>query len=248
MLFDGLVSETIPNGLLLLSMSHGCVQINSDVDCDLSSLDPADSRTFNFVFEIPLNFTNGNITNFARSFSPNDPDPNNNAASTTINFTTVSSDWGDAPDTYKTLSASMGPSHDDDFVKLGTLWDSEGNGQPSVNADGDDINGIDDEDGVTFPSPIIVGNNTTVEVESSGLGALNAWLDFNIDGDFADANEQIFTDVALSAGVNPLVFSVPANATDGDTYSRWRISTQSGLSFTGPAIDGEVEDQEEDET
>ena len=70
---------------------------------------------------------------------------------------------------------------------------------------------------------------------------MNAWIDFNSDGDWADTGEQIFTDVALLAGVNSLSFAVPATPPDV-TYARFRLSTVGGLSFDGPAPDGEVED------
>ena len=78
-------------------------------------------------------------------------------------------------------------------------------------------------------------------VTASAAAKLNAWIDFNSDGDWADAGEQIFSDQALVAGANLLNFSVPITPPDV-TYARFRLSTSAGLSYVGAAPDGEVED------
>jgi hypothetical protein len=44
------------------------------------------------------------------------------------------------------------------------------------------------------------------------------------------------------AGLNNLTFSVPNDARNGTTFARFRLSSQTGLSFTDLAPDGEVED------
>ncbi len=72
---------------------------------------------------------------------------------------------------------------------------------------------------------------------------LNAWLDWNGDGNWTTAGDAIFVNVALAAGANNLTFPVPATATTNlATVSRFRFATAGGLSFTGLAADGEVED------
>ena len=159
-------------------------------------------------------------------------------------------DFGDAPDDgidyfYPTLSANNGASHDmvEPSLYLGAGVDADPDGQPSAAADGDDVlDGNDDEDGVTFTSALVGGLDTTVDIVASGTGLLNAWLDLNGDGDWDDSGEQIFTDESLSAGLNTRSFAVPANSMVGDTFARFRFSTQAGLSFEGHAPDGEVED------
>ena len=151
--------------------------------------------------------------------------------------------FGDAPDpTYPTLLASNGPRHAVGALRLGVNIDSEADGQPTADATGDDLNGFDDEDGVIFMSAIIPGSAANVDVIASGPGLLNAWYDFNLNGSFLDAGEQIFTDQALAAGINSLGFSVPAGAVMGDTFARFRFDSGGGLSPTGLAADGEVED------
>ncbi|HND53019.1 MAG TPA: Ig-like domain-containing protein, partial [Pirellulaceae bacterium] len=73
-------------------------------------------------------------------------------------------------------------------------------------------------------------------------GYLDGWIDFNGDGDWLDAGEAIFARRAVAAGDNSLTFQVPAGATSGLTYARFRLSSAGGLGPTGLASDGEVED------
>ncbi|MBN2577727.1 MAG: choice-of-anchor D domain-containing protein [Pirellulales bacterium] len=149
-------------------------------------------------------------------------------------------DFGDAPAAYPTLSANNGARHTVAGPMLGANRDMEPDGQPSARADGDDANGVpDDEDGVVFTSGLVGGQTATVKVTASAPGYLNAWVDF--DGNGSWSGEQIFTDTPLTAGVNTLSFLVPMTPT-GVTYARFRLNTTGGLSYDGPADDGEVED------
>ena len=161
-------------------------------------------------------------------------------------------DFGDAPtsaqsgfaNSYPTLISNGGASHMiTSALKLGSQIDIEKDGQPSVTAAGDDTNNVDDEDGVALTSLVDAGTTATVSVTVSGSGGyLNAWIDFNRDGDWSDAGEQIFTDRAVVNGLNSLSFTVPANAIAGTSFARFRLSTQQNLAPTGQAPDGEVED------
>ena len=153
-------------------------------------------------------------------------------------------DYGDAPDSYQTLSISNGANHQIiPGVFMGALVDAEPDGQPSFMAVLDDAVGVpDDEDGVIFTSKLWPGLAAHVTISASGPGLLNAWLDFNANGTWADPGEQIFIDQPLVAGPNPLSFSVPIGASFADTYARFRFSSQAGLPWYGPAPDGEVED------
>ncbi len=189
-----------------------------------------------------------------------DSDGINNSGNVEVDFTTGGSgannhtydlgfvnvlptdDFGDAPDpTYPTLAASSGASH---TVVVGTFLgstvDEEPDGQPSAAATGDGS----DEDGVTFDNMVVACGTSNVTVTASVAGALDAWIDFNDNGSWSDAGEQIFTSQALSAGANAgLVFTVPCGAVSANTFARFRFSTAGGLSFDGgPAADGEVED------
>jgi Dockerin type I domain/GEVED domain len=79
-------------------------------------------------------------------------------------------------------------------------------------------------------------------VTASGPGLLDAWIDFNRDGDWDDAGEQIFTRASLNAGANTLPFTTIASAAVGNTFARFRLSSAGSLLPKGAAADGEVED------
>jgi hypothetical protein len=105
---------------------------------------------------------------------------------------------------------------------------------------------IDDNDGVVFGN-IIRGYETTITVTARGItaarpGYLDAWIDFNADGDWADAGEQILSSYELVNGENVITINIPNNAALGETYARFRYSSTGGLAPTGFAPDGEVED------
>ena len=153
-------------------------------------------------------------------------------------------DFGDAPDpTYATLLASDGARHTIvPGVHLGARVDGEIDGQPNPSAAGDDLAGSDDEDGVVFPATLTPGNLATFEVTASVKGILNAWIDWNGDGDWEDADEHVFLNESLNPGVNPLVLTVPGKAAAGKTFARFRFSTFRWLDYVGLAPDGEVED------
>lgn len=48
--------------------------------------------------------------------------------------------------------------------------------------------------------------------------------------------------LGLGNGERVLPFAIPAGASVGDTFARFRVSTAGGLAPTGMANDGEVED------
>ncbi|MEZ4265923.1 MAG: tandem-95 repeat protein [Myxococcota bacterium] len=152
-------------------------------------------------------------------------------------------DFGDAPDpSYPTLKASNGARHGVSTLWLGAFVDSESDGQPNATATGDDANAPDDEDGVVFTGVARAGQPLGVSVTSTGVGKLDAWIDLNANGSFADAGEKVLNSVSVIAGANPLVITVPATATPGATFARFRVSVAGGLASTGFALNGEVED------
>jgi len=155
-------------------------------------------------------------------------------------------DFGDAPDPgYPTLSSNDGAFHVlDGITFMGAFADSELHGLPNADATGDDNDGIDDEDGVSFTSALDTGQMASVNIMASVGGTLNAWVDFNADGDWMDSGEQIFIDRSLAAGINGISFDVPAVAIVGATFARFRFSSVLGLAPNGGAPDGEVEDYE----
>ncbi|MBC8472635.1 MAG: hypothetical protein H8D56_24485, partial [Planctomycetes bacterium] len=159
-------------------------------------------------------------------------------------------DWGDAPTGtvaagYPTLLFNSGANHVIAGPWLGDENDrpeSEPDGQPDTNALGDDNAVNDDENGITIPT-LIPGQpaNLTVEVNGGG-GIVQGWIDFNGDMTW-DASEKIY-DGFLPTGIYTISISVPISTLAGQTFARFRISKQGGLSPKGPAPDGEVEDHE----
>jgi cysteine-rich repeat protein len=168
-------------------------------------------------------------------------------------------DFGDAPDNaeapqYPTLLSHNGARHVivEGFM-LGSAIDGETDGNPNASATGDDTANTDDEDGVTFVGGALTqGTTTQVSVvtflpESEDDGYLEGWIDFNADGDWNDEGEHIIVEAELESGTHTFTFAVPADAAVGTTYARFRWSSvggseESGLSPTGYALDGEVED------
>jgi len=152
-------------------------------------------------------------------------------------------DFGDAPDLpYPTLLPNGARHIIDQTVYLGSLIDSELDGQPNSTATGDDISNLADEDGVAFLTPHHSGGNDFIIVTASKSGYLNVWCDFNADGDWDDPGEQIFMDTPLNPGGNPLTYIIPDTAVTDTSFIRFRFSTWTGLGYDGLAQDGEVED------
>lgn len=161
---------------------------------------------------------------------------NTNCASCTAQQSNL--DFGDAPNSYKTQLANNGARH---FlapgVMLGQLISGESDGQPGPAADQDT-----GDDGVEFLSALTVGQHVNIQITASTLGALNAWLDLNGDGDWNDAEEQVLFDEPVVTGDTSLSFLIPESASPGDSFMRFRFNTAGGLGADGLAADGEVED------
>ncbi len=170
-------------------------------------------------------------------------------------------DYGDLPDSYGTLLAD-GARHVVATVPdlyLGAGVDTESNGQPSAGADGDDLAGTDDEDGVVQLTNAIwtvgaAGGSVEVTV-GAGSGWLLGYIDFNGDGDFVDAGEMIASQAVSAtggngAGVYTNSFTIPAGTFSATSstplYARFRLFPEEPLfpelAYAGTAADGEVED------
>ncbi|WP_394251465.1 LruC domain-containing protein [Vibrio profundi] len=197
----------------------------------------------------------GNAVNIAAGFVPaiefvsNGPASNQNDGARCANAPVVDEDsnidFGDAPDSYKTTLANNGPRHElDGITWLGTeAPDSEQDG--FVSPLSDDNSGSDDEwtnGGIGFVTAVESGLDSRVVVEASTSGYLSAWIDWDQDGTFDGATEQVFTDQLLSAGENTLFLNVDINALAGTTWARFRFSQQTGLNYYGGSTSGEVVD------
>ena len=169
-----------------------------------------------------------------------------------------SADFGDAPAPYPTLRADDGAAHKHIAgFQLGSSIDLESDGQPSLEANADNLANAADEDGVrnvggggmTIAGGLRRGDTASqldVQVTNTAGVAhpyLDAWIDFNHDGDWDDDGERIASQSVVT-GTNTIQFAVPYNAALGETFARFRLHTATGpgLLPTGMASAGEVED------
>ncbi|HET8772672.1 MAG TPA: GEVED domain-containing protein [Thermoanaerobaculia bacterium] len=187
----------------------------------------------------------------------------NNDTNLTVDFGFIAGgdppdyDYGDAPDVgvgtaaqdYQTTALDSGPRHllgVPGAPFLGACVDADGGFLQNLAANADDTIGScnDDEDGVTFTGSLTPSGTATFNVTAGAAPcSLDAWVDWNQDGDFTDAGEQIATSLSVPPGpATVLSPSVPAGAIPGTTYARFRCSSGGGLTPTGEAADGEVED------
>ncbi len=169
-------------------------------------------------------------------------------------------DWGDAPQgtllnpLYPTLFTRDGARHKIKKIPelyLGLGVDSDPDGQPNIDAAGDDNDGNDDEEGVVFNTPFIAGQPVSITVTAFDKGVLpgflagllDAWIDYNDDDDWDDPGEQIFNNKPLAVGNNELTFMVPSDAaTVSPTCACFRFSSNGVRLPYLAAPDGEVED------
>ena len=237
--------DPLPAGATFVSVNGAgwsCGQASGRVACELASL-AAGETSAPVTIRVIAPATPGTLTNTAITSWPG-PNPTVGDDSATATAAILDQDFGDAPDpTYPTLLASDGARHSlDGTLYLGAAADGEADGQPNATATGDDSAGGNDDDGVSFGSALVQGESASVTVVASAAGVLDAWVDWNADGDWSDPGEKVFDGVALGAGSNLLTIDVPQEAVPGATYARFRLSSTGVALPTGPAAGGEVED------
>ena len=158
-------------------------------------------------------------------------------------------DFGDLPSRYPTKLESNGarhslPTYGNPSIYLGNGVSSESNGKPSESANLDELDdGVKINNSFLQNKTINAGESSSLKIKTHGNGFLNAWIDWNGDGDFNDDGEQIANNInGSNNGEIILTINPPATAIDIVTYARFRYSYQKDLLPTGSAIDGEVED------
>lgn len=159
-------------------------------------------------------------------------------------------DFGDAPDSYGTTSASDGARHvvsDHDPiagtapVMLGAGVDVEADAQPNAAADGDS------DDGLTAPFLIAQGATSSVTVSVANTSGqdvtLAGWVDLDGDGQF-ESSERATVAVPADSGTAEYTLGFPAGTVTVDTYARFRVfgTVVADPLPTGNVLGGEVED------
>ncbi|MFE4105654.1 lamin tail domain-containing protein [Almyronema epifaneia] len=178
-------------------------------------------------------------------------------------------DLGDAPDTYSTDQTVNNSSSGNDGVGAGHNFDpidprlylgsNPPDGEslrnsPTLEGTVDDTSGDtpDDEDGVSSFAPLTTGSTSysvTVSLANTtgGDAYLAGWIDFNQNGQF-DTAEGVRQQVANGATSATLTWTGLSGLTAGNTYARFRLTTDTNIVSataalpTGIATDGEVED------
>ena len=175
-------------------------------------------------------------------------------------------DYGDTPAAYpssrQSISSRLG-------LGRGLVPDSDGAQQQSADARGDDTDGaggavvnFDDEDGISVAGNVLDGRvfvpdeDVDIDVSTYGSGYLNAWFDWNRDGDFSDPGERAVSNVYIEnngetvsgAGSSNFVtetaipVSVPSAISDGNSYARFKFTQSPDPGVGNSPDDGEVED------
>ncbi len=118
---------------------------------------------------------------------------------------------------------------------------------------------VDDEEGMTLDGVRGVFNvdlnrttATQIDVFASAYGAVDAWIDWNRDGDFNDPYELLMSGAPVWPGMNALSvvtpsasdigFDVTAPSFTNNAILRLRISRNGGLLADQIAVGGEIED------
>ena len=178
-----------------------------------------------------------------------------------IIVTVVNCDYGDLPDIadgttgindYETYDSTGGPSHKIiTGLFLGDTVDVDNDGFPNAEAIGDDSDGTDDEDGITKLSSIDVRPGGTIRLPlnvtntTGDTAYIEAWIDWNGDGDFDETGEMVIDLKDNKDGVFPayLEIAIPNDALTGSMLGfRIRLSNTDNMTPYGQISSGEVED------
>jgi len=179
----------------------------------------------------------------------------------------VDLDYGDAPDSgnnttspgdYLTTLAAGGASHGirnslDNTLTIGSTIDADNGSLQDTAADADGA----DDDGVTLDFLETGASSYTIDVsvlnDTNEPATLVGWIDFNGNGSF-ESEEGISQPVPVNSTAQNIELKWDNNndalpnlpgMTAGDTYARFRLSTDSDLTTStsaGILDDGEVED------
>ena len=166
-------------------------------------------------------------TSYSFTVTAKDAAGNNSVSSNTATITTLNQTL--------TYCASKGTTVTDEYignVQIGTINNASGNG-----------NGYSDftalSTNISGTVTITVTPTWTATVYSEGY---SVWIDYNQDGDFADAGEQVWSNVATKTTPVIGTFTVPSTATAGSTRMRVSMKYNAIPTECETFTYGEVED------
>jgi LruC domain-containing protein len=145
----------------------------------------------------------------------------------------ATTDYGDAPDSYGTTLFNNGARHGVSDIYLGSTITTEHNANVYPKTDQDD--------GITFLTPLLSGSDSLIEVAATGAGYLNIWGDWNRDGIFTP-DEKLLSDKYMDNTTEVFLVNTPISALNGFTWTRARFTSITSIVASGGVADGEVED------
>lgn len=154
---------------------------------------------------------------------------------------TIPADNSDLPSTYVEALHNV---VDGAYLGAAVTLDTSPNSNSSVDATGD----IDDSLTETLEFILNIDKTLTLDIAqpSGETYYLQAWIDWNKDDDFDDADEQVAVNETDNDGDGQIeiTVNVPSTIVSSNSFIRLRWSSQLGLNISDIAPDGEVEDYE----
>lgn len=177
-----------------------------------------------FIFRINVNEANPTAEFFAFGPSSGNNDGARCAIAPLVSENSTI-DFGDAPSSYGVGIEDNGARHEiSENLYLGQ------------NVSGED-------DGVDFVTGFETGLDTLINVDATGEGYLNGWVDWDNSGSFEDS-EIVIENKQMENGDNRILIATPTDAVGGKTWVRIRYSSTQDIGPNGGVSDGEVEDHE----
>jgi hypothetical protein len=238
------------------------------IDCSLSAIDltvtgGAVPRSFLWSYNSANTEDLNNVPPGTYTVTVTDA---NGCTKTGTVLTTLNCDFGDAPDEdfagnpfpvpYPTLLADDGAcAFMTPLIRLGFEIDAvdvEPDGQPHPTAVGDDMNGYDDEDGVTILPLNPFSNQIQINLFNNWPSTvyLSGWIDYNVNHIWENnpLTEKIIDSYIVPPGVSQKTVTITTPPLNLGMFARFRISDHINVGPDNPPGSliphGEVEDYE----
>ncbi len=233
-------APTIPANLTSSNITQTSVNLSWTASQDNVGVTGYDVLRDGVVIQQNLNATNFQVTGltedttFRFNVRARDAAGNMSANSNTVSVTTRG---GTTDPTYCAVAGNI----NDEFIGNVTIGSINNTSQGSTNGYGDFT---------AMSTNLSKGTSTTITITPTWTGGTFSeryavWIDYNGDGDFEDAGEQVFTQGATTNTPVSGNFTVPDSAADGATRMRVMMSGSditSSCGANGSIRFGEIED------